>query len=248
MKPNSKISGYFIKRPREMYDSPAFRVLNLHELRCLHFFERAVCVTRKGHNVDLVGTYRDLKKYGVPSRHVARSLQVIERLGLIKRTEQGRGGYEGYRRPNKWQLTYIDTAPNIRDATHEWMAITTDEAAKAIAEKHRLHEARKHRPPPRRKPRRRVTENRKLPWSTPTVTEVTDLEEARLMRIQNGGEPGLDRRDIEWLARRYAAAEPDQADAWLRRRLADLVRPDYVEIEFVRVIEEIDASNRAGAR
>jgi hypothetical protein len=108
--------------------------------------------------------------------------------------------------------------------------------------------ARKHRPPPRRKPRRRVTENRKLPWSTPTVTEVTDLEEARLIRIQNGGEPGLDRRDIEWLARRYAAAEPDQADAWLRRRLADLVRPDYVEIEFVRVIEEIDASNRAGAR
>jgi|SRR5262245_49486533 hypothetical protein len=152
----SRISGYFSRRPREMYDSPAFKVLNIHELRCLHCLEREVAVTRKGHNTDLVVTYLDFEKYGVHQRHIAPSLRALEALGFIKRTEQGRGGYEGYRRPNKWQLTYIDATPKVPNATHEWAAITTEEEAKEIAGRHRRHEKRKHRPPPHRGPKLRV--------------------------------------------------------------------------------------------
>jgi hypothetical protein len=153
MKP--KLSGYFFKHPREMYDSPAFKVLNINERRCLDCLEHEVLV-RKLHNTDLVITHRKYADYGVVRRLVMPSLRVLQELGFVKCTEHGRGGHGNYRRPNKWQLTYAETAPKKNDATHEWRAITTQEQAEAIARQHRSQDKRKRHPPSRRRPRLRV--------------------------------------------------------------------------------------------
>jgi hypothetical protein len=150
-----KLSGFFFKHPREMLNSPAFRVLSINERRCLDCLEYEVLV-RKLHNTNLVITYRKYEDYGVHRNRVTPSLRVLQELGFLKCTEHGRGGYGNYRRPNKWQLTYAETAPKKNDATHEWRAITSQEQAEAIARLHRFHDKRKRRPPSRRRPRLRV--------------------------------------------------------------------------------------------
>jgi hypothetical protein len=148
MKP--KLSGYYFRHPREMYESPAFKVLNIHERRYLDCLEHEV-VNRKGHNTDLVSPRRKFESYGVAKRHVMPSGNVVQELGFVRCTERGRGGYGNYRRPNKFQLTYVETAPKKNDASHEWMKITTKEEAEAIAHEFRSHDKRKRRPPRRRK-------------------------------------------------------------------------------------------------
>ena len=153
MKP--KLSGYFFRHPREIYSSPAFRVLSINERRCLDCLEHEVLV-RKLHNTDLVITRHKFTDYGVVGRLVMPSLRVLQELGFLKCTERGRGGYGNYRRPNKWQLTYAETAPKKNDATHEWLTIMSQEQAEAIARQHRSHDKRKRRPPSRRRPRLRV--------------------------------------------------------------------------------------------
>jgi hypothetical protein len=160
MKP--KLSGYFFKHPREMYESAAFQVLNINERRCLDCLEHKV-ITRRGHNTDLVITRRMFEMYGVAHRHVTPSMNVIQKLGFVKCTERGRGGYGNYRRPNKWQLTYAETAPKRNDASHEWMRVTTREEAQAIAYKYRPHDKRKRRPPHRRKAQLHVIAAGELP-------------------------------------------------------------------------------------
>jgi Protein of unknown function (DUF3631) len=71
----------------------------------------------------------------------------------------------------------------------------------------------------------------------------------------NGGEPGLSQRDIEQLACWYAdhadaqrkgGCEVDQvdADASLRRKLAECVLPEHIELEFERVIQVVFNRNR----
>jgi hypothetical protein len=110
-------------------------------------------------NTDLVITIRKYADYGVIRRIVMESLQVLQELGFLKCTERGRGGHGNYRRPNKWQLTYAETAPKRNDATHEWRAITSQEQAEAIARQQRSHDKRKRRPPSRRRPRLRVVKD-----------------------------------------------------------------------------------------
>ena len=147
---NPKFSGYFFRHPREMYESWAFKVLNIHERRFLDCLEHEV-VNRRGHNTDLVIPYRKFESYGVAKRHVTSSANVVQKLGFARCTERGRAGYGNYRRSNKWQLTYAETAPKKNDASHEWMKITTKEEAEAIAYKFRSYDKRKRQPPRQRR-------------------------------------------------------------------------------------------------
>jgi hypothetical protein len=128
---------HYAQIPYALIASPAWSVLNIHERRTID----RMLIEHARHwkdNGRLVITTRNLKAHGVHPRHVSASLKVIEALGLVECTQRGRGGYAAeFRRPSFWR----------------WVKIETIEQAKEIAEKHRVHETRGHRPSPRRERR-----------------------------------------------------------------------------------------------
>jgi hypothetical protein len=146
------LKDQWFRFPRQLLESPAWSVLNIHERRA---FDRIMeeHQSKSGFVHDgLVVTYRDFVKAGIQSRHVARSLRVLRQLGIIDCT-RNMGGSASGRTPNMWRPTFLPRTPTLHDATHDYLEIKTLEEAKGIAARHRIHETRKHRPPPAR-PRR----------------------------------------------------------------------------------------------
>jgi hypothetical protein len=94
-------------------------------------------------------TSRDFERAGIQPRHVARSLRVLGELGIIDCT-RNMGGSASGRTPNMWRPTFLPRTPESNDATNDYLKIKTLKEAKRIAAIHRIHETRKHRPPPAR--------------------------------------------------------------------------------------------------
>jgi hypothetical protein len=146
MKP---LNEQYYQFPRQLLESPAWSVLNLHERRA---FDRIMKEhqSKSGFVHDgLVVTSRDFVEAGIQSRHVARSLRVLRELGIFDCT-RNMGGSASGRTPNKWRPTFLPRTPTSNDAKHNYLKIKTLKEAKRIAVMHRIHDTRKHRPPPAR--------------------------------------------------------------------------------------------------
>jgi hypothetical protein len=153
----------WVMLPVALLSSAAYTALNVHEHRCLSRFMLESGRHAGRDNGRLPVTYKDLLEYGVHTRHIAPSLRVLEALCLIVCTERGRGANAEYRHPSLYRITFLRslTTPSNGSgrsewipATNEWKKIESPEQASALAAPHRVHEKRKHRPPPQpRKPR-----------------------------------------------------------------------------------------------
>jgi hypothetical protein len=147
MKPS--LSGRFIMRPWELYTSHSYRALNLYERRCLDRLELEHLKKAGKENGKLTVTYVDMRREGVGWKYAAASFRVLEALGLIQRTQQGRAANGEFRLSNLWRITYLPTAPSKKDQTHDWMKIQSADEAEAIAQANRYRDQRNRRPPPR---------------------------------------------------------------------------------------------------
>jgi hypothetical protein len=139
----------FIMRPLELYTSHSYRVLNLHERRCLDRLELELIKRYGKDNGKLIVTYADVEREGVGPKYAAASFRVLQALGLIERTRQGRAAVGEFRSSNLWRITYLPTAPGKKDQTNDWMKIQSPEEAEAIAKTHRFHDRRNRQAPPR---------------------------------------------------------------------------------------------------
>jgi hypothetical protein len=142
----------YVKLPRQFLESPARRVLTANEYRAL---DRILVEHQRKSgfvNSGLPVTKRDFERFGINARYIASCTRVLEALGIIVCTRTRGGSLRG-RTPNLWRPTFLPRTPKANDATHDYAKFTLAEA-KAIAAAHRIHETRKHRPPPAR-PRKR---------------------------------------------------------------------------------------------
>lgn len=136
----------YFRFPRQLLESPAWRVLNIHERRAFD------CIMgehqrKSGYvNGGLAVTKRDFERYGVHPKHVAGVLRVLDVLGIVKRT-RNMGGSRNGRSPNLYRPTFLRTTPEANDATHDYLEIQTVEEAERRAELHRYHEKRTNRMP-----------------------------------------------------------------------------------------------------
>jgi hypothetical protein len=136
----------YFRFPRQLLNSPAWSVLNIHERRA---FDRIMeeHQSKSGFmNDGLVVTKADLVKWGIHPRHIASGLCVLAALGIIKCT-RSMGGSKSGRTPNMYLPTFLPSTPKLNDATHDYLEIKTLEEAHRIAELHRYHEKRKGRMP-----------------------------------------------------------------------------------------------------
>jgi hypothetical protein len=153
----NRISGQFAARLIEMLESPAFRALSLsaHMSLARIEIEFAHHGGRPELNGKLTVTFNDLEEYGISRRMIAPALRELEALGFIEITEKGCAGNAGYRRANKFRLTYRPCGIAPGDGSHEWRRIQTIDEAHLIAERARAkHEPsqrpRRSRPAPHR--------------------------------------------------------------------------------------------------
>src|ERR1700686_2950827 len=108
------LKDQWFRFPRQLLESPAWSVLNIHERRA---FDRIMeeHQSKSGFVHDgLVVTYRDFVKAGIQSRHVARSLRVLRQLGIIDCT-RNMGGSASGRTPNMWRPTFLPRTPTLHD-------------------------------------------------------------------------------------------------------------------------------------
>lgn len=138
------IEQQYFRFPRQLLESAAWRVLNIHERRAFD------CIMgehqRKAGNVNggLAVTRRGLVAAGIHPKHVTGSLRVLEALGIVECT-RNMGGSRNGRSPNLYRPTFLPTAKTANDATHDYREIMTADEAERRAELHRYHEPRKDR-------------------------------------------------------------------------------------------------------
>jgi hypothetical protein len=108
-------------------------------------------------------TFENFQDYGIDRHAISPAIRECEALRLIEITERGRAGNAEFRLPNKFRLTYRETAN--AGPTDDWRAITTIEQAEALARAARKTPQRKpvprkaDRPPGRR--RRNASDGKK---------------------------------------------------------------------------------------
>jgi hypothetical protein len=149
----ANIDAQFLRLPLDVLNSFALRALNIHEVRVLRRVEIEHVSQRGKRNGSLIVTYADFEAHGVQRKEIGPSLRVLQALGLLEMTREGRGGNREYRSPHLWRLTYLATLEGLtkRSATHDWLKVTTLEQAKAIANEHRAADLRARKRPQRRK-------------------------------------------------------------------------------------------------
>ena len=150
-----KATEQYFRFPRQLLNSPAWSVLNIHERRA---FDRIMeeHQSKSGFvNDGLIVTKADFVTCGIHPKHVVRALRVLRELGIVECT-RSMGGSKSGRTPNMWKPTFLPTTPTSNDATNDYLKIATREEAKAIAHSHRHHETRRERPPPPRQRKLRM--------------------------------------------------------------------------------------------
>jgi hypothetical protein len=110
----------FVKLPRTLLESEAWRSLGINARRFLEFLMLEHLRHAGKENGSLLAPRRQLELYGIGTRHISRAIDEAERLGLVE-CERGVG-----RRPNMYALTWLPmgdgSAPSNR-----WWGITTSE-------------------------------------------------------------------------------------------------------------------------
>lgn len=134
-------AGPFVMHTREMFMSPAWRVLSLSARRLLDRIE----IEMMSHggprwNGRLPVTYGDFIKHGVRRNSIAPALREVVALGFVEITDQGRGGNAAYRKASKFRLTHhpFKEDPDgevLYEPTNEWRRFKTIEEAEAVAAK-----------------------------------------------------------------------------------------------------------------
>jgi hypothetical protein len=140
----------YFRFPRQLLTSPAWKALNIQELRAF-FRIMQEHQAKSGFIKDgLVVTRRDLVAAGIHPRYISGALLVLDALGIIKCT-RNMGGSANGRTPNKYAPTFLPRDPTKMDdePTHEYLEITTLEEAERRAERYRRHEKRTGRMPHR---------------------------------------------------------------------------------------------------
>lgn len=137
----NKTNEQYFRFPRQLLNSPAWSVLNIHERRA---FDRIMeeHQSKSGYvNDGLIVTTRDFRRAGIHASHVASSLRVLVALGIVQRTRSMGGSATG-RTPDMWKPTFLPTTPTANDATHDYLEHAAPEEAKRIAEQHRFRDKR----------------------------------------------------------------------------------------------------------
>jgi hypothetical protein len=136
---NGAASGPFVMHTREMFRSPAWRVLSLSARRLLDRIE----IEMMSHggprsNGRLTVTHGDFIKYGVRRNSIAAALREVVALGFLEITVQGRGGNAEFRKASQFRLTYqkFKEDPDgevFYEPTDEWRRFRTIEEAEGVA-------------------------------------------------------------------------------------------------------------------
>jgi hypothetical protein len=136
----NRIDVQFTWKPRELLESPAFRVLSLSAHRYLSRVELELCLHGGKDNGKLPVTSIDLIKYGIGDRSsIAPARAELEALGLIEITRMGIPGRDNSERyPTLHRLTYHRISHPWQSGynageTNEWKKIGSIEEAKRIA-------------------------------------------------------------------------------------------------------------------
>jgi hypothetical protein len=145
-----KTSDQYFRFPRQLLTSHAWKVLNIHERRAFDCLMEEY-QSKSGYIKDgLVVTRRDFVAAGIDTHHITSSLAVLRNLGIVTPTRSMGGSRDG-RTPNMYKPTFLPSEPGLKDATHDYLKITTKVEAERLAEIHRFKRLRK--PPAVRKPK-----------------------------------------------------------------------------------------------
>ena len=130
----------FVQLSVELFSSPAWRALSINGRRLVDFLLIRHMQHGGSENGNLVATYDELEEFGIARRLLHKTIQDVERLGLII---VERGGRKGFTQTHfsRFRLTFLpDRCVSDRgviyfgEPTNEWRQITS-QAAAAIAGK-----------------------------------------------------------------------------------------------------------------
>jgi hypothetical protein len=198
----NQIAGGWTQLPREMLESPPWRVLSLSAHRVL---DRVSIELRRhgGHHANgLAVTFDDFEEYGIDRHCIGPAIREAVALGLLEIVRQGRSGNAEYRQSTLYRVTYEMAVDH--DPTHEWKRVRTIEQARKLATEAR------NRPGRRRRTRHSPvgvsptetsgfspTENRESPVGVSPTTVVADtpttLDTLGWVDGPDGGGARLDR-------------------------------------------------------
>jgi hypothetical protein len=132
--PNMDEKQSFVMLTADFKKSPAYRAASLTARRILDCMEIEYMRCHGQNNGELVMTGAMVRAAGINHRLIPAGMREVQALLLCMKTQQGRAGNAAWRRPNKFNITYLptfkfngskyDTIP----ATDEWRQITEDDA------------------------------------------------------------------------------------------------------------------------
>jgi hypothetical protein len=127
------LEGIFCSRPLEMLESPAYRVLSKAAYRVMARLEIELRHHAGRNNGRLIVTFAQFEEYGIERHAIAPAIRELVALGIIRITEQGRGGNADFAKANRFLLTFAVVIETAAPASNDWKRIKTIEEAKALA-------------------------------------------------------------------------------------------------------------------
>lgn len=110
----------FVWLTRELLESPAWRSLGINARRFIEFLLIEHMNHRGAENGRLKAPYRQLEKFGIPSRHISDAIRQAIAHGLVVRTNEPDDPPWGpVRRASTYALTWYPTADG-EPATNGW--------------------------------------------------------------------------------------------------------------------------------
>src|SRR5262249_47400861 len=110
----------FVKLPRTLLESEAWRSLGINARRFLEFLMLEHMRHGGKENGSLLAPRRQLEQYGIGARYISRAVGEAERLGAVC-CERGIG-----RRPSMYALTWLPTGDGSAPS-NRWRGLTTSE-------------------------------------------------------------------------------------------------------------------------
>jgi hypothetical protein len=134
-KRRNRISEQFSARLIEMLESFAYRCLSQAAHRALSRVEIELAHHGGQDNGQLVVTFEDLVRYGVPRATVGPALSELDALGFIQFAQHGKPARAAeYRKPNVFLLTTRPELDGVGAERCRWRRFTTLEEAQAVAD------------------------------------------------------------------------------------------------------------------
>jgi hypothetical protein len=153
---------------REMLESEAWRAIKT--LSAKRVLERII-LEHMAHagteNGNLTVTYADFIAYGVRKKSIPSAIAIVEGLGWIDITVQGKQAVEEDRYPSRYALTWLPQPARGKPATNRWRQMTTRAAARAV-----VRQALAHREAKRDKSAARGRHGQKRKAKVPTLQVV----------------------------------------------------------------------------